>query len=673
MVREMLAADELAPADDADLAATGFLVRNFYRWNYNSWMKDNVEHTGKAFLGLTFNCAHCHDHKYDPIRHEDYFALRAVFEPLELRHDRVPGEPDPGPYPKYVYGSAYKPITSGMVRVFDEKLDARTFLYTRGESRNVVPGRPPIPPGVPGFLGGGPFQVEPIELPQEVSYPGLKAFVRRDETAKRDSAVSQAEQILSRSRERAATTARALAEARRAAGGPLALADPLVAGLAFAAVAPALRELTAARAAAESAGLTLRVDEAEWAFALAEGAALRARIAADDARYGRAEGDVEATRRAASLTERRAKAARAVADLARADLAVAAARAKPQAEQAKAKTHRDGAHKALETARAAAEKEAADYSPLSPLYPTRSTGRRAALARWITGRSNPLAARVAVNHIWRWHVGTPLVATTYDFGRNGTPPTHPELLDWLAVELMEPTAPGVAPWSMKALHRRIATSAAYRMASHLTVPDHPDRVIDPEHRGYWHFPASRMEAEEVRDALLHVTGRLDTTLFGPDIDFAHGLTSRRRSLYFTHHGEARMPFLELFDAPDACDAYRRTTSVVPQQALALVNNAQLLALSRGLSERLWSEAQAVGGGERGRTGAFLTAAFEQVLTRPPTSRELELSEAFLDRQATLLGLAPAPPGKGPDADPRVRARRDLVHALFSHNDFLAIH
>ena len=101
MVREMLAADEIAPTDDANLAATGFLVRNFYRWNYNSWMKDNVEHTGKAFLGLTFNCAHCHDHKYDPITHRDYFALRAVFEPLELRHDRVPpGEPGPGTLPQ---------------------------------------------------------------------------------------------------------------------------------------------------------------------------------------------------------------------------------------------------------------------------------------------------------------------------------------------------------------------------------------------------------------------------------------------------------------------------------------------------------------------------------------------------------------------------------------------
>ena len=123
-------------------------------------MKDNVEHTGKAFLGLTFNCAHCHDHKYDPITHEDYFAFRAFFEPLELRHDRVPGEPDPGPYPKYDYGKAYKPITSGMVRVFDEKLDAQTFLYTRRRvaerrrraGRRSRPGVPDVPgrPVVPG-------------------------------------------------------------------------------------------------------------------------------------------------------------------------------------------------------------------------------------------------------------------------------------------------------------------------------------------------------------------------------------------------------------------------------------------------------------------------------------------------------------------------------------------
>ncbi len=97
MVQEMLAADEIAPTDDDNLVATGFLVRNFYRWNYNSWMKDNVEHTGKAFLGLTFNCAHCHDHKYDPITHEDYFAFRAFFEPLECGTTASPASPTPAP------------------------------------------------------------------------------------------------------------------------------------------------------------------------------------------------------------------------------------------------------------------------------------------------------------------------------------------------------------------------------------------------------------------------------------------------------------------------------------------------------------------------------------------------------------------------------------------------
>jgi hypothetical protein len=84
MVRMMLAADELAPGNDADAVATGFVVRNYFRWNYNNWMRDNVEHTAKAFLGLTLNCCHCHDHKYDPITQEEYFKFRAIFEPLEI-------------------------------------------------------------------------------------------------------------------------------------------------------------------------------------------------------------------------------------------------------------------------------------------------------------------------------------------------------------------------------------------------------------------------------------------------------------------------------------------------------------------------------------------------------------------------------------------------------------
>jgi hypothetical protein len=182
-----------------------------------------------------------------------------------------------------------------------------------------------------------------------------------------------------------------------------------------------------------------------------------------------------------------------------------------------------------------------------------------------------------------------------------------------------------------------------------------------------------MEAEAVRDSFLQVAGVLDPTPGGPDIDHSLGLTTRRRSLYFTHHGESRMPFLELYDAPDACDAYRRTTTVVPQQALALVNNELLLDLSRGLAARLWSEAGTCD--DPCRIDAFLTAAFEQLLSRPPTVRERVLAGEFLARQTALLERVSgrSPPGSAPDDAPGARARRDLIHALFSHNDFITIH
>lgn len=675
MVREMIAADEIAPTDEANLVATGYLVRNFYRWNYNSWMKDNVEHTGKAFLGLTFNCAHCHDHKYDPIRHEDYFAFRAVFEPLELRHDRVPGEPDPGPYPKYDYGKAYGPITSGMVRVFDEKLDAKTYLYTRGESRNVVPDRPPIPPGMPRFLGGESFRVEPIELPAEVSYPGLKGFVRREEIARREAAMQAVLRQLDLAREQAKAASLVLADAEAGFTPSVlrAFPDPLDGTPAFASQMRPSRDLEAARQAAEAARRDLAVAEAEEVYGRAESVAIHARIAADEARISRNSPEADVKAREAAGAERRSRVAQTKALLLRAERAVFQAREKTPEELAKAIAARDAAEQTYIAARDELKTDFAEYTPLSPTYPSRSTGRRAALARWITDHDNPLTARVAVNHLWRWHFGTPLVATTYDFGRNGSLPTHPVLLDWLAVELMEPSTPGVAPWSMKAIHRRIVMSAAYRMSSHTsdTASIEANRAIDPENQAYWRFPVARLEAEEVRDALLHVAGGLDATLGGPDIDFAQGLTSRRRSLYFTHHGEGRMPFLELFDAPDACDAYRRTSSVVPQQALALVNNSMLISLSRGLADRLWS--QAAEPDESARVDEFLTAAFEQVLARPPSQRELVLSVEFLANQQRLLERNAGADGKLTTDEPAALARRDLIHALFSHHNFITVH
>ncbi|HET6576063.1 MAG TPA: PSD1 and planctomycete cytochrome C domain-containing protein [Fimbriiglobus sp.] len=655
MVRMMLAADELAPTDDANLVATGFLVRNFYRWNYNNWMRDDVEHTAKAFLGLTFNCCHCHDHKYDPITQEEYFKFRAFFEPLEIRHDRWPGEPDPGPYPKYKYGAAYKPITSGMVRVFDEKPDAKTFLYTGGDERNTDAKRGPIPPGAPKAFGGASLTIEPVTLPPEAWYPGLKSFVREEETKKRIDAATAAETALK--------SARAIV-AKAESVIPLAGEDELAGllpGLVAAAPAARRHHLAAARDAVALA-------EVRFATARSDLVSLKARIAADDIAYLGAKGDAKASARAASAAERQYKldAARLAEAQARAALA-AARRSGAAAQVKKLETQLNQATAAVETARKATRTPSLDYTPLSPKYTKVSSGRRSALAKWITSPDNPLTARVAANYLWGWHFGRPLVETTSNFGRSGKPPTNPELLDWLAAELVGPSKPTdgnpwTSPWSLKHLHRLIVTSQAYRMSSKGT--EHA-RAADPDNVYLAYFPTQRMEAEVVRDAVLAAAGELDPTPFGPELPQEQGETNHRRSLWFAHHGEARMGFLELFDAANPCDAYRRTASVLPQQALALTNSELVQRQGRALARKLWAAT--------GSEEAFVRAAFEQVLGRPPRDAERAASLGFLGRQVDLFAkskLSAVP--DGPSTDPATRAREDLVQALFNHTDFITI-
>ena len=255
----------------------------------------------------------------------------------------------------------------------------------------------------------------------------------------------------------------------------------------------------------------------------------------------------------------------------------------------------------------------------------------------------------------------PLVETTNNFGRSGKPPTHPELLDWLAAEFVEKA------WKTKDLHRLIVTSHAYRMQS--KGAESPNVKLDADNVFLWRFPTNRLEAEVVRDSLLAVAGELDSTVGGPEIPQDQGLVSRRRSLYFAHHGEARMEFLDIFDAANPCDAYRRTASVLPQQALAMTNSELALTMSRALAKKLTGEKS---------DDAFVRAAFEQVLTRRPREAELSASLKFLLRQRELFQahtseLKPDPKQPaGPSVDPALRARENLVLALFNHTDFVTV-
>lgn len=166
------------------------------------------------------------------------------------------------------------------------------------------------------------------------------------------------------------------------------------------------------------------------------------------------------------------------------------------------------------------------------------------------------------------------------------------------------------------------------------------------------FPTNRLQAEVIRDSLLFVSGELDTTIGGPDIPQDQGLTAKRRAIYFTHHGEARVEFLDLFDAANPCDAYRRTASVLPQQALAMSNSDLAIRLSRTLAAKLEAHSS---------DAEFVVAAFERILSRVPRSVELAASVKFLEAQRKLL-----------EANATRRARENLVLALFNHTDFVTV-
>lgn len=626
MIQEMLAADELDPLNEDSLRATGFLARNYYVFNRDVWLDSAVEHTGKAFLGLTLNCAKCHFHMYDPIPQQAYYEFRAIFEPYKVRTDRLPGQPN---------------VTlGGLTRVYDADLTTPTYLYVRGNDKYPVKEKP-LSPAVPEFLLGRPLAVEPVTLPNEAWFPGLKDFIQREAQTSAETALAQARQQI--------------APAEQQLQSATAAALPFV-NLPADASAPG-GSAPAGRAAVE-AWETAKLQQAAAAKAVtaaeAQLAALATRRDADLARFAPAPAKpLEELATAAATAERQAGLRQAEADVAKSEqaaliqeLAWRNAREK-QAEKEKAYKQAvaalDAARKKLGEAQQAALKADDKYTPLAESYPPTSSGRRLALARWITDPANPLTARVAVNHIWLRHFGEPLVGSVFDFGHNGQKPTHPELLDWLAVEFQR------HGWSMKWLHRQLVTSDAYQRHSSLAGAPAANLERDPDNRWYWRMTPQRLEAEVIRDNVLATAGQLDRRMGGEELAADKGLTTNRRSLYYRHAPEKSMEFLSIFDSASPGECYRRNKSIVPQQALALVNSELSLTQAKTLAADIAS-----------RTGEdpteFVRHAFVSVLGREPTSEELATSREFLQSAA--------------DPSKLERLRGQLVHVLMNHNDFV---
>jgi hypothetical protein len=300
---------------------------------------------------------------------------------------------------------------------------------------------------------------------------------------------------------------------------------------------------------------------------------------------------------------------------------------------------------------------------VKPPWPVaRQTGRRLALARWLTQSDHPLTARVLVNRLWKHHFGTGIVKTLDNFGKAGARPTHPELLDWLAVELVR------QGWSLKAMHRLMMTSAVYRQSSAVT-PAHEQ--LDPDNALLSRMPMTRLDAEALYDAMLQAAGRLDDRPYGPSDALEvrpDGLvtpagTERgwRRMVYVQLQRKIVATHLENFDFPPMNpNCVERRGSTVAPQALHLMNNGMVQKLAEQLARRVHLEA----GTESARQIEFV---YLIALTRPPNKAESQLGMAALAQFAELC--AKQVPNKDEAA---LRALTTFCHTILNSAAFLYV-
>jgi hypothetical protein len=244
-----------------------------------------------------------------------------------------------------------------------------------------------------------------------------------------------------------------------------------------------------------------------------------------------------------------------------------------------------------------------------------STGRRAALAQWITRPENPLTTRVLVNRVWQYHFGRGLVATSSDFGRLGEKPSHPELLDWLATRFVKDG------WSLKKLHRLVLTSATYRQSSTAKASAEAVRK-DPENLWLWRGHTRRLDAEQIRDAVLAATGELDLTMGGPSVD----AVKPRRTVYTRVARNTRDPLLDVFDSPEGfTSTAQRNVTTTPTQALLLFNSQSFTQRARAFAERLEKDPSA-------SDESRIVTAYRLAYGRAPSEAERHAAGAFLKEQ-----------------------------------------
>ena len=317
---------------------------------------------------------------------------------------------------------------------------------------------------------------------------------------------------------------------------------------------------------------------------------------------------------------------------------------------------------------------------IEPCDKVNSTGRRTTLANWLTDPSNPLVARVMVNRLWHHHFGRGIVGTPNDFGQMREVETHRELLDWLARTFVE------QGWSMKKMHRLLMLSNAYQQA---TAFNEQAAQADPDNKLLWRFRRQRLSGEEIRDAILAISGQLNPQMGGPSVfpeipkemDVRGGWNRKeseaarnRRSVYVFMRRNSRYPMFQAFDLPDSHESCaRRNVTTTAPQALNLLNDKVILRAAQAFAGRVLQMAGA-------DANAQIVTAYQLALARKPAAEEIKAALGFLQQQAALIQprieakQAVAVPLNLPsNVEPaRAAALIDFCHVLFNANEFVYV-
>jgi len=548
-VQEQIAGDELFPESQAALVATGFNrhfpdesnARNIMQ-RRQELLNDITDTVGAAFLGMTYACARCHDHKFDPILHKDYYRLQAFFANTRIEDGAVLASAERRrsfEHRQEVWEQNTREIRKEMTNLIAPKLRA---IYMENFEK--------FPPEIQDAVNAPPDQRTPFQWHM---YYKVRPQLEHPE-------------------EEGAQKLRG-EEARRYAELKKELAK-------FSSIKP--EPLPVAQAMIDNGS------EAPKTHVLAVGV------------YDAKQEEVE-----------------------------------------------PGFLSILDPS--AAKIERPEGVP--------SSGRRSALARWLTAPENPLAARVMVNRIWHYHFGGGIVGSPSDFGMMGDRPTHRELLDWLAATFVEDG------WSIKKMHRRILLSNAWQQSS---AHREAAAAVDPDNKLLWRFNRRRLEGESIRDSMLAVSGQLSLKMYGPGVfpPMPPGMVTRggwkksedaedanRRSIYVFVRRNTRYPMLEAFDMPDTHESCgRRNITVSSMQSLDLLNNELVYGWARSLARRVANDS--------GLTGeAQVERAWKLIYAREPNHEEKAGALAFLERQTKIAG--------GHD-----KALADLCQMLLNSNEFL---